>query len=92
MQELKLCWIEMLVEITTKNLCKVVYIAVTKTDCLKIAVSPRLHKKTVNAQGVKCLYPGGNDRLAIQESPFIEEKHFLDATASSRHLIQVSAL
>lgn len=32
----------MLVEITTKNLCKVVHIAVTKTDyCLKIAVSPR---------------------------------------------------
>ena len=42
MQELKLCWIEMLVEITTKNLYKVVHIAITKTDfCLKIAVFPR---------------------------------------------------
>lgn len=46
MQELKLCWIEMLVEITTKNLCKVVHIAVTKNRlCLTLAVYPKLLKK-----------------------------------------------
>ena len=86
MQELKLCWIEMLVEITTKNLCKVVHCSYKNRLCLKIAVSPGLHKKTVNAKGTMYLHPGEGDRLAIQESPLTGEGYPVDATTSSRKL------
>lgn len=29
-------------------------------------------QETENAEGAKCLHPGGSDRLAIQRKPFIE--------------------
>lgn len=73
MQELKLCWIEMLVEITTKNLCKVVHIAVTKNRlCLKLAVYPKLHKKQRVRRVPRASTPEGSDRLASQKSPLTE--------------------
>lgn len=78
MQELKLCWIEMLVEITTKNLCKVVYIAVTKTWlCLKIAAYPTLYRKQRMQRVWSTFTLEQSDRLAIQKNPFTEEGHLL---------------
>ena len=46
MQELKLCWIEMLVEITTKNLCKVEHNAVTKQTLSQVSSLPQATQET----------------------------------------------
>lgn len=76
MQELKLCWTEMLVEITTRN-CAKLYILQLYNRLVSRQQFPPGCIRSSEWRKWEIPPPGKGDRLAIQESSSAAEKHLL---------------